>query len=122
MVLLRNLHKYIRFFKVFLVIIFEVSISPLRCATSLDNKTSTNTRYVQVPGTSGILSNLQVVDFLAIQEANNIRYITHIYRRSQWLAYAGECMRASQSTKGQHRRGQKCPHTLCRGLICPTLI
>ena len=31
MVLLRNLRKYIPFFKVFLVIIFEVSISPLRC-------------------------------------------------------------------------------------------
>ena len=31
MIFLRNLRKNIRYFEVFLVIIFEVSISPLRC-------------------------------------------------------------------------------------------
>ena len=32
MIFLRNLRKNIRYFEVFLVIIFEVSISPLRCS------------------------------------------------------------------------------------------
>ena len=48
-------------------------------------------------GASGILSNIKVVDFLAIQEANHFRYrTTYIDVRNGWLVRENACEPASQ--------------------------